>query len=95
MKKIYFFLGLICVLSTPVFAQQDDATDDVIKTSTSPGNVFGSAPLSRCPVCGRYHSPHCTPPPTPTPVPFDGGLSLLLIAGAGYGIKRIKGSKGK
>lgn len=25
----------------------------------------------------------------PTPVPLDGGLSLLVIAGAGYGAKKL------
>jgi hypothetical protein len=28
-------------------------------------------------------------------VPIDGGLSLLLAAGAGYGIKKMKESKSK
>ena len=28
-------------------------------------------------------------------VPIDGGLGLLLAAGAGYGIKKIRGSRSK
>ena len=30
---------------------------------------------------------------TPTDAPFDGGLSVLLVAGTAYGLKRIKGLK--
>lgn len=29
------------------------------------------------------------PPPPPTPVPIDGGISFLLLAGAGYGARRL------
>jgi len=28
-------------------------------------------------------------PTTPTSAPIDGGLSLLIAAGAGYGVKRL------
>lgn len=35
-----------------------------------------------------------TPPPVnPTDVPLDGGASLLLAAGAAYGLKRIRKNK--
>ena len=30
------------------------------------------------------------PPPPPTPVPIDGGIGFLLVAGLGYGLKRMK-----
>lgn len=34
------------------------------------------------------------PPPPPDPIdtniPFDGGLSILLAVGVGYGVKRIR-----
>ncbi len=30
------------------------------------------------------------PPPTPPGLPIDGGLLFLLIAGAAYGVKKIK-----
>lgn len=37
------------------------------------------------------------PPPfnsgDPTPVPVDGGVSLLLAAGAAYGIKKVRDNK--
>jgi len=29
------------------------------------------------------------PPPPPQDIPIDGGLSILLIAGAAYGAKRL------
>ena len=30
------------------------------------------------------------PPPPPTPVPIDGGTGFLLVAGAAYGLKKLK-----
>jgi hypothetical protein len=30
------------------------------------------------------------PPINPTPVPLDGGVSLLLAGGIGYGIKQLR-----
>lgn len=55
-----------------------------------------SAPASwsRAPYCYKcktrhYHS--CTPTtPPPTNVPIDGGLSILLAAGAVYGARRMR-----
>jgi hypothetical protein len=40
----------------------------------------------------------CDDPPIfntndPTPVPVDGGVSLLLAAGAAYGIKKVRDSR--
>ena len=29
-------------------------------------------------------------PPTGTPVPIDGGISALVVAGAAYGIKKLR-----
>lgn len=34
-------------------------------------------------------------PPDPQDIPIDGGLSLLLAAGAGYGIKKYRDAKKK
>lgn len=33
-------------------------------------------------------------PGTPTDAPLDGGLGILLLVGAAYGAKRIRGAKG-
>lgn len=33
------------------------------------------------------------PPPPPVDTPIDGGLTLLLAAGAAYGISKVKGKK--
>ena len=32
-------------------------------------------------------------PTSPTAVPLDGGASLLLAAGAAYGLKRLRGAR--
>ena len=43
-----------------------------------------------------FNSRRNNPPPPPSNpqdtqnVPIDGGLSILLLAGAGYGIKRVR-----
>ena len=34
-------------------------------------------------------------PPDPADTPIDGGLSLLLAAGVGYGVKRYRDGKNK
>ncbi len=31
--------------------------------------------------------------PDETPIPFDGGLSLALAAGVGYGIKKVRDAR--
>ena len=33
------------------------------------------------------------PGPCPTCIPIDGGLSLLIAAGVGYGIKKVRDSR--
>ena len=33
------------------------------------------------------------PPPPPQDIPLDGGISLLLVAGVAYGVKRIHSSE--
>ena len=38
---------------------------------------------------------YCPPPPPPSGAPIDGGLSLLLVAGVGYGAKKIADSRKK
>jgi hypothetical protein len=38
------------------------------------------------------------PPPisgSPEPIPVDGGISLLLAAGAAYGVKKVRDRKAK
>ena len=35
------------------------------------------------------------PPPPPTALPVDGGLTLVLAACAGYGVKKINDSRKK
>ena len=37
--------------------------------------------------------PGCDPALDPTCVPIDGGLSFLIAAGVGYGIKKIRDSR--
>lgn len=37
--------------------------------------------------------PGCDPAVDPNCVPIDGGLSLLLAAGVGYGIKKVRDAR--
>ena len=37
--------------------------------------------------------PGCDPQVDPQCVPIDGGLSLLIAAGVGYGIKKVRDSR--
>jgi hypothetical protein len=30
------------------------------------------------------------PPPPPNPIPIDGGVGFLIVAGVGYGLKRMR-----
>ena len=32
-------------------------------------------------------------PPPPNPIPIDGGVGLLLVAGVGYGLKKVSTGK--
>lgn len=103
MKKIYLFLLLASVSFTQAFSQNNDDTPTDESSSVSASNSTSSSketspngantfqltvrqPL--CNVCYRRHLPACKPVPPPTPAPIDGGLSILLAAGIGYGIKR-------
>ena len=92
MKIIPFLMSLLCLFSLESFSQ-----NDIEQNSDSP---FESRPFSsarennRCQKCRKYHHSSCSPtPPSSTPVPFDGGLTILLAAGAAYGVKRLKFKK--
>jgi len=39
--------------------------------------------------------PPCDPAVDPTCTPIDGGLSFLIAAGVGYGIKKVRDSRQK
>jgi hypothetical protein len=60
------------------------------------GGLPSSAPASwsrgsYCYKCKTRHYHSCTPTtPPPTNVPIDGGLGVLLAAGAAYGVKRMR-----
>ena len=45
-------------------------------------------------ILGDPPPPPCTDPDDPT-CPIDGGLSLLLAAGAAYGVKKYRSSRKK
>jgi len=87
MKKIYFFLLLASCLSLAAYSQ-----DDQTSLRTSEDGIF-NARAPYCTPCQKRHYGACPPPTNNQPVPFDGGLSILLIAGAAYGVKRIRGKK--
>lgn len=54
--------------------------------------VFGSQILLSAPPPPPAGSPGCWPPPC---VPIDGGISLLIAAGAAYGAKKLVDSRKK
>lgn len=81
---------------------ESDATPTNLTQTTSPQTntwttrcrycyTYHSPSCQKCSICYRYHTPNCTP--QNTPVPIDGGLSVLLVAGAAYGVKRIRRKK--
>ncbi len=47
--------------------------------------LYGAGPPKPLP-CGKGNQPPC--PPTPPNIPIDGGISILLAMGVGYGIKK-------
>lgn len=53
---------------------------------------FGSQILLSAPPPPPAGSPGCWPPPC---VPIDGGVSLLIVAGAAYGAKKLVDSRKK
>ena len=44
------------------------------------------------PMPGDPPPPPCTNPDDPA-CPIDGGLSMLIVAGVGYGVRRFRGRK--
>jgi len=54
--------------------------------------LFGSQILFSAPPPPPAGSPGCWPPPC---VPIDGGVSLLIVAGAAYGAKKLVDSRKK
>jgi hypothetical protein len=48
------------------------------------------------PVLTPAQDPNAPPPPDPDPgTPIDGGLTLLLAAGAAYGVKKYRNNRKK
>lgn len=77
MKIVLFVITLVLVMiaSSETFAQTTTTT---------------SSSTSSCLTCGDDDPPPGADLGDPgTEVPIDGGLSLLLVAGAAYGAKRI------
>ena len=54
--------------------------------------IIGSQILLSAPPSPPAGSPGCWPPPC---VPIDGGVSLLIAAGAAYGAKKLVDSRKK
>ena len=86
MKKFYFLFLLIAGFSTGAFSQ--------FSTDENNSNSGFNARAPKCWKCSKRHYSNCTPPPpTNQNVPIDGGLGILLAAGALYGAKRIRNNK--
>jgi hypothetical protein len=82
MKKLIclFCLGLLIGLTT---SAQDDPVDNGPLTPSDPGTTAVD------------DDPIESNAPDPNGIPVDGGLSLLLAAGAAYGVRRLRGRKEK
>lgn len=85
MKSVFLLAALFCFTYLPAFAQDNDNPEPF---STHAPSTFSKY----CWPCKKRHYGGCkpTPPPPSTPVPIDGGLTVLLAAGAAYGIKKYK-----
>ncbi len=80
MKKLFclFCLGLLIGLST---IAQDDPVDNGPFTPSDPGSTAVD------------EDPMESNAPDPEDIPVDGGLSLLLAAGAAYGVRKVRAKK--
>jgi len=89
MKKIYLLILFVGFLSFDAFAQDEQETTSN-ESGVSGDSPFASSKARFCWTCWKKHSGGCTPTPPPPQqdVPIDGGLSILLAAGAAYGVKR-------
>lgn len=87
MKKIYFLLLLVSGFAIDAFSQFGNSDEG----NSNSGLNAARAPY--CWPCKKRHYGGCTPPPTNHNVPIDGGLGVLLAAGALYGVRRIRNKK--
>lgn len=78
MKKITCLICLGLMMGLLTSAQDDLIADPF--TSSDPGS-------------GLLEDPAGTENGNPGNIPVDGGLSLLLAAGAAYGVKRVWGRR--
>lgn len=82
-KKILFiFLAITLLITTDGFTQLGPCED-------SPCYEICNGD------CSNFTDPDCADCLEGTQVPLDGGLLWLLLAGAGYGIKKIVGQRKK
>jgi hypothetical protein len=83
MKKLLAIGFSLCLMSAPLMAQDVD-----------PGVAAVDEPLYPAPSGGQMaDDPAGTDNANPGGIPVDGGLSLLLAAGAAYGARRLKGGR--
>lgn len=70
-----------CVFSRPIFVLLSKKIINTMKNKTLLSlPLIGLMVLASSPIFAQSCNPN---------VPIDGGLSALLVAGAGYGIKKI------
>lgn len=90
MNKILVLLGLMAFTCIKLHAQITDqpaTTAPTGSTSSSTQNVGSYQQQQPNPVI----VPNAPGDPGPTPtVPIDGGISILIAAGVGYGVKKVK-----
>jgi hypothetical protein len=84
MKRILAILVSISLFSTPLSAQVDDPDATGISVPLFPELSGVDMDGDDDPMETENNGP------APGPLPVDGGLSLLLAAGAAYGARRLK-----
>ena len=83
MKRVLAILVSFSLFTTPLSAQVDDPAATGISVPLFP-DLTGDDMGGDDDAMGTDNGP------APGPVPVDGGLSLLLAAGAAYGARRLK-----
>ena len=93
-NKIFFSLALFLTVGLTTVAQDGEFYIDESDFSEIDLSSGGSSSLQQM-FSDLSAAVEVSPDPGPDPTPIDGGLSLLLAAGVGYGAKRLRKNRKK